>query len=63
MNRNPNAPSATRRSAAAEAAPTDGPKEGKGQEAAGASSGMPFFAGCQVESSPMEDRWNFRLLA
>jgi hypothetical protein len=57
MNRNPNTPSATSRSAADEAAPAGGPKAGNSQEGAGAS-----FVGWQPDSCPMADRWNFRLL-
>jgi len=57
MNRNPNAPSAPSRSAADGAAPAGGPEAGNSQEGAGA-----LFVGCQPESYPMADRWNFRLL-
>ena len=57
MSRTPNTPSATCRSAAAEAAPAGGPATGNSQEGA-AFSGTPWSA----DSCLMADRWSFRLL-
>jgi hypothetical protein len=62
MNQNPNAPSATRCAAAAEAAPADSLKAANSQQGAGASEGTPWSTGWQAESYPMADGWNFRLL-
>jgi hypothetical protein len=55
-------PSATNRSATAEAAPVGGPMAENSQEGTGAFSTTPMSMGWQAESCLMADRWNFRLL-